>query len=410
MRRIAVVLFASLLLAPGLWANQGIEGNTIKLGGFMPLSGVVGFIGDGVRIGIATYVKYFNAELSKDFGGKQLDFTALDDAFVAEKAVQAVKDLVENRKVFALMGSVGTPGVVGTFDYIVKKGIPYVYQGSGVTVLYRPPQRNVFPVQPAYIYEGRVMVKFIADFLQKKKIVLIYQNDEAGEGVIAGIEEMLPTYTRKGVVVLDKIPVAMTETDFTSVINRVKNLNPDVVIAFAFGGRAIGIVRTAREAGMDLKKTPFLTTYVNSDPIMFKLAGNLWNDVYVGAWARPTGGDYYKNFMRVWKQYSGQKLDPSPYNIAGWIAAETFVEGLKRTLKKFGNLTWDNYIKAMETFGEKGGWSEGMAYKLAYKPFNAKDPNCRNPQAYLYFIVGVKKEYQMYKKADKLEDLYIPAY
>lgn len=408
MKKLLVFILSLTLLVPTLWAQQGVQGKNVELGSFLPLSGAVGFIGQGVKEGIETYVKYFNAELK--LNGHQLRMHFVDDQFVAEKSVQAARDLIENKKVFALVGSVGTPGIVASMDYIAGKGIPYIYHGSGVPVLYDPPKKNVFPVQPSYIGEGRVMVKFIADFLKKKKIVLIYQNDEAGQGALDGMNELLPQYRRRGVTLLDKIPINLTDSDFSPVIARVKNLNPDAVVVFAMGGRATGIVKSARDAGMNLKKTPFLTTYVNSDPIMFKLAGNSWNDVYVAAWAAPTTGDYFKNFMRVWKQYSGLAKDPSPYNIAGWIAMEVFIEGMKRTK---GALNWANYIKAMETFHEGGGWPQdgnGMAYRLSYKPWNANDKTCRLPQSFLYFVYGEKKQYQLYKKAKNLEDLFIPTH
>lgn len=406
MKKFLVLSLSVLLLSvTAVFADQGIVGNKIKVGGVLPLSGGAGFIGDGVRIGMETYIRYFNNELK--YGGKQIEGYFLDDGFVAEKGLAATKELIENKKVFALVGTTGTPGIMAAMDIILKKGLPFVYQGSGVAQLYLPPKRNVFPIQPSFIFEGRIFVKFLADQLGKKRIAVVYRNDEVGEGLLVGLNEILPTYKRKGVSIVEKIPVAATDTDLNPTVVRIKNSNPDAIIIYLYGGQATGFVRSAREAGMDPKNIPMVTTYVNSDPVMFKLAGSSWNDVLCGAWASPTTGDYYKNFMRVWKQYSGLKNDPSPYNIAGWIAMETFVEGLKRVK---GNLTWESYIKAMETFSQGGGWSGGMAYKISYKPFNKNDKTCRFPQAYMYFVKGVKKEYQVYKKAKSLADLFIPAY
>jgi len=408
-------LILTLLLVAPLWANQGVTDKEIKIGAFLPLSGVVGFVGQGVQVGMDTYAKYYNAELASKVGdGKTFNIVFFDDQFKAEKSVDAAKELINNHKVFAIVGAVGTPGILATMDLIAKTGIPFVYQGSGVKVLFDPPKRNVFPVQPAFVFEGVAFVKFVADFLDKKNIVYVYQSDagvvDAGKECLEGMKKAMDKYKRKGVKLIGEITYSSTDPDFKPVATRIKELNPDVVVLFAYGGAAIAVVKAARDAGMDLIKTPFLTTYVNSDPVFFSLGGASWNDVYVGAWASPTEGDYFKNFMRVWKQYSGSKRDPSPYNIAGWIAMETFTEGIKRLYKRFGGkLTWDNYIKAMETFNENGGWKEGMAYRLSYKPFNPSDPSTRYPQAYLYFIVGKEKKYQIYKKAKSLEDLFIYA-
>jgi branched-chain amino acid transport system substrate-binding protein len=412
MKKLLMLLLAVTVLVPSLWADQGIKGKNIELGSFLPLSGPVGFIGQGVRLGMETYAKWFNAEIKT--GGKNLKLSFEDDQFKAEKSVQAVKNLVNNQKVFAIVGAVGTPGIVASLDFIVKTGIPFVYQGTGVSVLYDPPKRNVFPVQPSYVFEGRLFVKFIAEELKKQKIAVVFQNDagvsDASAGAIQGMKQVLRSYRRQGVRIIGEIPMSRTDASYSPVANRIKQLDPDAVVVFAFGGAAIAVIKAAHEAGIDVKKTPFLTTYVNSDPIMFALAGRYWNDVYVGAWAKPTGGDYFKNFMRVWKQYSGSKRDPSPYNIAGWIAMETFKEGLERAVNRFGNISWNNYIKAMETFHEGGGWSDGMAYKLSYKPYKANDPTTRYPQAYMYFIYGENKEYKLYKKTKSLEELFMSAY
>lgn len=399
------LLFCSKMV----WAEQGVTKDTIEIGSFLPLSGTVGFIGDNFRKGMETYIKWYNEEVKT--GGKKINATFIDDQFTAEKSVQAAKELVDNKNVFAVVGAVGTPGIVASMDFIVKKGIPFVYQGSGATVLFDPPKRNVFPVQPSFIGEGRVMVKFILDHLKKKRIAVVYQNDEAGSGVLAGIDEIIPVYKRKGVSIIEKIPVSLTDTDFNPVISRLKQANPDAVIVFVYGGKALGIVKSAREAGMDLKKIPFVTTYVNGDPIMFKLGGNMWNDVYAGNWFTPAHSKSYQNFQKAWVKYSGSTQAPSNYSIAGWAAMEVFAEGLKRTISKYGqNITWENYIKSMETFHEKGGWSDGIAYKLSYKPFNAANKSCRYPQSYMYFMLGVDKKYKLYQESADLNNIFIPFY
>lgn len=413
MKKIMLTLLALLLVLPVVsGAQQGVQGKKVSVGSFLPMSGPVAFIGRGVREGMDTYIKYFNQEIKT--GGYNFEGFFMDDAFEAAKSISIVRDLSENKKVFAIVGAVGTPGILGSLEFIKRKGIPFVYQGSGVSELYDPPVRNVFPVQPSYVGEGRLFGKFIAEHLKKKKIAYVFQRDagviEAAEGTKKGMNEMIAQYRRQGLRIVGEIPFGRADSDLSPVANRIKQLDPDVVVIFAMGSAAVGIVKSAREAGIDLKKIPFVTTYVNSDPIFFKLAGDMWNDVFIGAWAKPDSGDYFKNFMRVWKKYSGTTRDPSPYNIAGWIAMEVFAEGFNRMIKKFGTANWNNYISAMETFHEGGGWSDGMAYKLAYKKFDPKDKLCRYPQNYQYFIVGVDRKYQLYKKAKNLEDLFMAAY
>lgn len=417
MKKLIIAVLAVVIAVPSLWATQGVSGRTVKIGSYLPLSGPVGFIGQGVKKGMDVYIKWFNAELYRKFGGKKIEITYNDDQFKAEKSVQAAKNLVDGKKVFALVGAVGTPGILASLGYIKQKGIPFVYQGTGVPKLYLPPSRNVFPVQPSYIFEGRIFIKYIADHLKKKKIAFVYQSDagvkEASDGTLIGMKQMLRKYRRKGVKIVASIPFSRGDGNFSPVASRIKDSGADAVVLFAFGGAAVAVVKAAREAGMNLKKLPFVTTYVNSDPIYFTLGGAAWNDVHVAAWAKPPVGSkgrrYARKFARVWRKYSGSRKAASPYNIAGWIAMETFSEGLKRTIKRFGRINWNNYIKAMETFHERGGWSDGMAYRISYKKFNGR-PSSRFPQAYMYFVYGVNKKYKVYTRSRSLNRIFIPAY
>ncbi|PKL15327.1 MAG: hypothetical protein CVV50_00475 [Spirochaetae bacterium HGW-Spirochaetae-6] len=412
MKKIYSVLSSFLFLFPVLsGAQQGIEGKTLKVGSFLPLSGPVAFIGRGVRQGMDTFIKYFNQELKT--GGYTLESYFLDDGYDSVKSLSIVRDLTENKKVFALVGAVGTPGILGSLDYIRRTGMPFVYQGSGVTPLHNPPSRNIFPVQPSYEAEGRVFGNFIVNHLKLQKVVYVFQRDigvvEAAEGALRGLYEMAGRYRGKGLQVVSSIPFSSTDADLSPVVHRIKQLGPDAVVVFAFGEAVLELVKAARQGGMNLKQTPFITTYANSDPIFFRMAGGVWNDIYVGAWVKPAESESYENFVRIWKKHADVSRGPSFYNIAGWMAMEVFAEGLARTVKNFPELNWRNFIAAMETFHEDGGWSGGLSYKLSYTRCNGYDQKCRYPQNYQYFIVGVEGRYQLYKKTANLNELYISA-
>jgi len=62
MKKLLTLMSALLFVftATFLSADQGIEGNTIKIGSFLPLSGALGGIGSGLKVGMETYIKYEN--------------------------------------------------------------------------------------------------------------------------------------------------------------------------------------------------------------------------------------------------------------------------------------------------------------------------------------------------------------
>lgn len=369
---------------------QGVTDTTVKVGTTLALSGAVAVIGTPVLHGLQAYFNYINDQ--GGVNGRKIELVYKDDQFNPAVTVQKTQELVDQDKVFALVGTLGTPGLLASMDYVVQKGIPDVYQGSGSSKFAIPFKKNYFPVQPNYTSEGHALAQYAVDNLKAKSIAVLYQNDEEGTEGLNGIKEQLDKLGKSDLL---KASVAFntTDVDFSSQVLKAKDVNADVVILLGTAKPLSGIAVKAKEIGY---KPQFLATYVVSDFTMFKLAKDAWNGAIVAGWAYPitdTNDPKVKLFLDSMKKYFPNET-PSGYNVAGWIAAQTFVEGLKRA----GNdLTWDGFIKAMETFKD---WNDGLAYKLTYTD------NEHSPQKAMYFMKAVyknDKEFTYEKITDFIE-------
>src|SRR6185503_13274877 len=107
MRRIA-----SIFLICGLWsglaaAENGVTPNRILLGQAAVFSGPAAQLGLQMRNGIKAYFDYVNA--NGGVNGRRLDLVTEDDRYEPAVAPAASRRLIEEHKVFALLGYVGTP-------------------------------------------------------------------------------------------------------------------------------------------------------------------------------------------------------------------------------------------------------------------------------------------------------------
>jgi len=335
----------------------GVSTNEIKIGTFSALTGPVAIIGAPFNHGLLSYINWINDQ--GGVYGRKIKVISYDDQFNPALTVTGVKKMVEEDKVFAIVGGLGTPGCLAVMDYLNGKGVPFVYQGSGVSALAIPPKKYVFAVQPNYTNEGQIFVKYIVDDLKLKKIALLYRDDDAGREGSVGVDQGISRFGGELVV---KSPFPGTETDFTSYLLKVKQSDADALIVYEPTDSAIAsnILKTAKSLGLTQK---IFLPYSHAGIVA--AAGEAAENVYITGWvdfSNPEDPGVQK-FFEIWTKYY-PKDNPLlyAYAVAGFVAGEIFVEALKRS----GPYpTRDSIVWALETFY---GWSGYVAKDISYGP------------------------------------------
>lgn len=333
-------------------AAQGVTDTTVLVGNAAATSGFFATVGGPFNDAIQAYFKRVND--AGGVNGRRIQFVHYDDEFNASKGIANTERLVEDDKVFALVGHFGTPTVGATLDYIREKGIPMVYAATGIGDLFRDKavggERAVFPVQPIYQTEGRWMVaKALEVFPQAKKIGVFYTNDDAGQNLLWGVEN----YAKQVGVELVVRQTALSEGNISPAaqVTAVKGANVDVVIAAMNQGPFLTLVGELASQNMS---APVFTSYVSSNVTVTTalygpngIVGNKFK-TYAGAWVNVADerAANYEKFVADMAGYGKPELGVNAFAMAGWIAAHFFVEGLQRV---DGVLTWDAYIAALES-------------------------------------------------------------
>lgn len=390
---------------------QGVTDTEILVGNTAAASGDFAAVGTPFNIGLNAALKVYND--AGGFGGKKVRLVHYDDGFVAEQGLASTKKLVEEDKVFALVGHFGTPTVGATLDYIgYEKGIPMVYAATGVSGLYNEAavgyERAIMSVQPIYDAEGRVLLaRAVAAVEENKglgatKVGVISTRDEAGTGMLAGIKRQA-----KELKVDIKYVTTSADKGFnhSSAVNALKTAGCDVVVIAANQAPFQEIMSYMRDGGYDNVKV--ITSYVSANAANLKAledAGAITatRQVYTAAWLDITDnayfyapeatnlvGSYLWNCYKAlaiasgiptlydlgvfgfsaeywtaaeaiaayvletenytWSSTTPFLMSYDSYALAGYIAGSLFTEGLNRVSSANKDLTWLNYIDAMES-------------------------------------------------------------
>ena len=190
------ILSSALAAAIGLFAGNfaaladpGVAADKIVFGQAAALEGPAAALGTGMRDGILAAF----AEVNKAGGvqGRKLELTPADDGYEPNKSIEATKKLIEVDKVFALIGSVGTPTSSATQPIATDAGVPFIAPFTGAEFLRTPFKGNVVNVRASYFQETEAMVERLTTDRKITKIAILYQDDGFGRAGLAGVQKAL---------------------------------------------------------------------------------------------------------------------------------------------------------------------------------------------------------------------------
>lgn len=339
---------------------QGIYPDKIVVGTTGAQQGALAFIGKPYFEGMKAYFEKVNE--AGGLEGKKIELKILEDEFKPENAIANVQKLINDEKVFALVGLFGTPGVKATVPIVKESGIPAVYFATGATAPTKAGE-NFFPVQPNYNTEGKLMAMYAVDHFKAEKIAAIYQSDDVGLDGLTGLKSELEKRGAAGKLIAE-LSFDAGATDYTAQVAKAKDAGADLIVCYALSGGVSGVLKEMEKNG--LTNTPILVPYPNvADSFIAAnkdAAPKAIENLFGMGWVDMSRPAVKEMTDAVNKYVPGTEINA--YTISGWIAAETFYKGLEIAAKNQGidQLTWKGYIDAM---GELN-YTDGIIPKIAY--------------------------------------------
>ena len=135
---VVVVLVATLAAAAsGAPTEIGVSATTVTIGGTFPLTGPASQYAP-VPVAMKAYFSYVNDRRGTDgkrgVGGRRIVFDVYDDGYNPANSVQLTRRLVEQDKVFAVVGSVGTEVNLAVRPYLNARKVPQLLNATGATI------------------------------------------------------------------------------------------------------------------------------------------------------------------------------------------------------------------------------------------------------------------------------------
>jgi ABC-type branched-subunit amino acid transport system substrate-binding protein len=334
-------IFASLVLAGATtcaMAENGVTDREIVIGQFAAISGPAAQLGKRMQVGMQAYFNAVNAQ--GGVNGRAIKLLTRDDGYEPEKAVAAVKALINEDKVFALAGSVGTPTGLAALPILTEAQVPLIGMFTGAQALREPFNRQVFHVRASYYDETERIVQHLTT-LGAKKIAVFYQNDAYGK---AGLEGVMRALEKRQLKPIATATVERNSVDVAQTLETLLKAEPEAIVQISAYKSCAALIKQARAKGYGGQF--FNVSFVGSRALADEL-GDAGQGVVISqvvpfpyAQGSPIVREYQ---MRMTE--AGQK-DFDFSSLEGYLTARILVEGLKRAGK---NPTRDGLISGLES-------------------------------------------------------------
>ena len=242
--------FAAAPLA-GARAEDGVTADTVVFGQAAVLEGPASALGQGMRTGIQAAFD----EVNKKGGvnGRKLKLISIDDGYEPDRSITATKKLIEEDKVFALIGAVGTPTSAATQPIATAAHVPFIGAFTGAGFLRNTKFENVINVRASYGAETEAWVKHLTEDLGIKKIAILYQDDAFGRAGLDGVKKALD---KRGMALVAEGTYERNTVAVKSALLTLKRAEPEAVVM-------VGAYKPVAEFIKLARKVEFNPVFVN---------------------------------------------------------------------------------------------------------------------------------------------------
>jgi branched-chain amino acid transport system substrate-binding protein len=222
---------------------QGVTDTEIRIGTLLPITGPAAPWGIPFAQGMRAYYDYINQQ--GGMYGRKIKLFVEDSQYSAPVATEAVRKLVEQDKVFALQGTLGSEVESAVYKYLEERGIPDMYIAAPNNEFTEPVVRTRFAVMPPYSMEGRVLARHVYQTYSGQKLGMLVQNTSDAREWEQGLKEGLEELNADVDVKTEYFDPA--QSDVTAQVQRLKTAGVAVIAFVGQPVAAAGMLNTARQ-------------------------------------------------------------------------------------------------------------------------------------------------------------------
>lgn len=250
MRSRSVILSALLLISLLAFSSCGKSSEAVKIAILAPLSGDVATFGQSTRDGAMMAIEEWNAK--GGLLGSPIEVVVEDSQCSAEAAVSAANKVIDQDGAKFIIGEVCSSASIPISEIAMAKGVLQISPTSTNPAVTVDAQGNTKSLifRACFIdpFQGTVAAKFALKNLHAKTAAVFL---DQGNDYVRGLAEyFIAAFEAGGGQVLVKETYTGDDQDFSAIISKAKDANPDILYLPDYYSTVNVIAAQAREKGM----------------------------------------------------------------------------------------------------------------------------------------------------------------
>jgi branched-chain amino acid transport system substrate-binding protein len=229
-------------------AESGISELEIKIGISNAQTGPSAALGLGVSQGAKACFEHYNKTLTS--GRRRIKVVQLDDGYEPARARENTRALIQEHRVFALFGYVGTATTAAARELIEQSGTLCFAPFTGAQSLRLPVDANVFNIRAGYFDEARCIVRHLLSQNPRKRVGLLIQDDGYGA---AGEAAMTTALTENNMELCGKGIYERGTIEIEQAFETLQALQLDAIVMVGSYKACAAFSRKVRDAKMNLE-------------------------------------------------------------------------------------------------------------------------------------------------------------
>ena len=334
----AAALIASLPAA----AENGVSGDKIVLGQEAVLAGPASALGQGMHDGLMA--AFDEANKAGGVKGHKIELISADDGYEPAKAITAAKKLIDEDKVFALVGSVGTPTSAAVQPIASQADVPFIGAFTGAEFLRNPYKPGVINIRASYFQETEAMVEHLTKDLGYTRIAIFYQDDAFGQAGLTGVKQALD---KRHMQLVAEGTYERNTTAVKGALLSIMKGNPQAVIMIGAYQPCAAFIKLAHQ--VKLAATFVNISFVGSDALAKELGADGAGVVVTQVVPLPEDAsiDLVKRYQAALKA-SKPDAKPSFVSLEGYMVGRLVIEALDKVQ---GDITRKAMLDAIANAG-----------------------------------------------------------
>jgi branched-chain amino acid transport system substrate-binding protein len=324
----SLIFFASVLAfclagTPAL-AEDGVTKDRIVFGQIAALEGPAQALGQGMRQGLLA--AFAEANRAGGIAGRKLELKSADDSYEPQKMIEAMKKMIGEDKVFAIIGAVGTPTANAGQPIATDAKVPFIGPFTGAEFLRNPYKRYVVNIRTSYFQETEAWIEHLTKDLGITKIAILYQDDTFG---LAGLEGVKIALAKRNMSLVASGTFRRNTMAVKSALLEIMKANPEAVVTVGPYKPIAEFIKLARQAKMDAVFVAI--SFVGSDALAQEMgdkgAGVIVSQVvpFPGDKSIPVVASYQAALTAL-----DPEAKPGFVSLEGYLVGRLVIEALKR--------------------------------------------------------------------------------